>query len=79
VLCFGGKEERPVADERETLVLKIADLKADLKALTELVGFMDEDGEAVDDENTDKLRSLKKEIADHEAKLQELDDDSSRP
>jgi hypothetical protein len=48
VLCFGGKEERPVADERETLVLKIADLKADLKALTELVGFMDEDGEAVE-------------------------------
>ena len=46
VLCFGGKQERPVADERETLVLKIADLKADLKALTELVGFMDEDGEA---------------------------------
>jgi hypothetical protein len=66
-------------DEREMLVLKIADLKADLKALTELVGFMDEDGEAVDDENADKLRSLKKEIADHEAKLQELDDDSRRP
>ena len=40
---------------------------------------MDEDGEAVDDENTDKLRSLKKEIADHEANFQELDDDSRRP
>ena len=59
----GGRER--------TLVLKIADLKADLKASTELVGFMDEDGEGVDDENTDKLRSLKKEIADHEAELQE--------
>jgi hypothetical protein len=67
----GGRERNAGAEDRR--------LEGGPKALTELVGFMDEDGEAVDDENADKLRSLKKEIADHEAKLQELDDDSRRP
>jgi hypothetical protein len=66
-----------MADEREKLVQKIADLKADLKALTELVGFMDEAGEAGEND-TEQLRSLKKEIADCEARLQELDDDAHR-
>jgi hypothetical protein len=65
--------EEPMADGREKLVQKIADLKADLKALTELVGFLDGEGEAVDDD-TEKLRSLKKEIAECEAKVQEMDD-----